>query len=100
MSFCRWVGLSSRAWRLNWRKSAYRMVSATPPQYILCRRSRSATLSANADSFEQLDLLNRETPKQNEKQEKLEQAMDAIRGKYGKGAITFGNTGKFSGWDD
>jgi hypothetical protein len=26
--------------------------------------------------------------------------MDAIRGKYGKGSITFGNTGKFSGWDD
>ena len=57
-------------------------------------------LTEDADSFEQLDLLNRETPKQNEKQEKLEQAMDAIRGKYGKGAITFGNTGKFGGWDD
>ena len=57
-------------------------------------------LTEDADSFEQLDLLNREAPKQNEKQEKLEQAMDAIRGKYGKGAITFGNTGKFSGWDD
>ena len=57
-------------------------------------------LTENADSFEQLDLLNREAPKQNEKQEKLEQAMDTIRGKYGKGAITFGNVGKFSGWDD
>ena len=57
-------------------------------------------LTEGADSFEQLDLLNREAPKQNEKQEKLEQAMDAIRSKYGKGAITFGNTGKFSGWDD
>ena len=34
------------------------------------------------------------------KQERLEQAMDAIRGKYGKGAITFGNVGKFNGWDD
>ena len=57
-------------------------------------------LTENADSFEQMDLLNREAPKQNEKQEKLERAMDAIRGKYGKSAITFGNTGKFSGWDD
>ena len=57
-------------------------------------------LTEDADSFEQLDLLNREAPKQNEKQEKLEQAMDAIRGKYGKGAITFGNAGKFGGWDD
>ena len=57
-------------------------------------------LTEDADSFEQLDLLNREAPKQNEKQEKLEQAMDAIRGKYGKGAITFGNAGKFSGWGE
>ena len=57
-------------------------------------------LTENADSFEQLDLLGGETPKRSEKQEKLEQAMDAIRGKYGKGAITFGNVGKFNGWDD
>ena len=57
-------------------------------------------LTENADSFEQLDLLGGEAPKRSEKQEKLEQAMDAIRGKYGKGAITFGNVGKFNGWDD
>ncbi len=57
-------------------------------------------LTESADSFEQMDLLGGEAPKRSEKQEKLEQAMDAIRGKYGKGAITFGNTGKFSGWDD
>ena len=54
-------------------------------------------LTENADSFEQLDLLGGETPRRSEK---LEQAMDAIRDKYGKGAITFGNAGKFSGWDD
>ncbi len=57
-------------------------------------------LTENADSFEQMDLLGGEAPKRSEKQEKLEQAMDTIRGKYGKGAITFGNTGKFNGWDD
>ena len=57
-------------------------------------------LTENADSFEQLDLLGGEAPRRSEKQEKLEQAMDAIRGKYGKSAITFGNVGKFSGWDD
>ena len=57
-------------------------------------------LTENAESFEQLDLLGGETPKRSEKQEKLEQAMDAIRGKYGKSAITFCNAGKLSGWDD
>ena len=50
--------------------------------------------------YQQLDLLAGDTPRRDEKQERLEQAMDAIRGKYGKGSITFGNTGKFSGWDD
>ena len=50
--------------------------------------------------YQQLDLLAGDTTRRDEKQERLEQAMDAIRGKYGKGSITFGNTGKFSGWDD
>ena len=50
--------------------------------------------------YQQLDLLTGDTTRRDEKQERLEQAMDAIRGKYGKGSITFGNTGKFSGWDD
>ena len=57
-------------------------------------------LSDGADSFQQLDLLDGAAAQREEKQERLEQAMDAIRGKYGKGAISFGNTGKFSGWDD
>ena len=57
-------------------------------------------LTDSADSFQQLDLLDGAAAQREEKQERLEQAMDAIRGKYGKGAISFGNTGKFSGWDD
>lgn len=51
-------------------------------------------------SYEQLDLLGEKVQIKNEKQEKLESAMDAIRGKYGKGSIFLGNGGKFSGWDD
>ena len=57
-------------------------------------------LTDSADSFQQLDLLGGAAAQREEKQERLEQAMDAIRGKYGKGAISFGNAGKFSGWDD
>ena len=57
-------------------------------------------LTDSADSFQQLDLLDGAAVQREEKQERLEQAMDAIRGKYGKGAISFGNAGKFSGWDD
>ena len=57
-------------------------------------------LTDSADSFQQLDLLDGAAAQREEKQERLEQAMDAIRGKYGKGAISFGNAGKFCGWDD
>ena len=48
-----------------------------------------------------MDLLGTQQTARSEKQEKLEQAMDAIRGKYGKDAISFGsNGGKQVGWDD
>ena len=57
-------------------------------------------LSPDGESYPQPDLPTGDTPRRDEKQERLEQAMDAIRGKYGKGSITFVNTGKFSGWDD
>ena len=54
-----------------------------------------------AESYQQLDLLGEPQTRRSEKQEKLEQAMDAIRGKYGKDAIAFGsNGGKQVGWDD
>ena len=54
-----------------------------------------------AESYQQLDLLGAQQTQRSEKQEKLEQAMDAIRGKFGKDAIAFGsNGGKQIGWDD
>lgn len=59
-------------------------------------------ITDSADSFQQLDLL--EAPvvsRQQEKQEKLERTMDAIRGKYGRGSISFGLPGEDrAGWDD
>ena len=66
---------------------------------------RSLTVTAlsltDADtSYEQLDLLGSSAQIKNEKREKLESAMDAIRGKYGNHAIFLGNSSKFSGWDD
>ena len=51
-------------------------------------------LTDSADSFQQLDLLDSSAPQRSDRRERLEQAMDDIRRKYGKGAITFGNTGK------
>ena len=66
---------------------------------------RSLTVTAlyitgNGDSFQQLDLLGGEKQQKNEKQEKLEDAMAAIRGKYGAGAIHFAQSGPGHGWDD
>lgn len=54
-----------------------------------------------AESYQQLDLLGTQQTQRNEKQEKIEQAMDSIRGKFGRGSIAFGTPGeKQSGWDD
>ena len=57
-------------------------------------------ISESADSFQQLDLLGGAKQQKNEKQEKLEDAMAAIRGKYGTGAIHFAQSGPGHGWDD
>ena len=70
------------------------------PDPIRALTGTALYLTDSADSFQQLDLLDGAAAQREEKQERLEQAMDAIRGKYGKGAISFGNAGKFSGWDD
>ena len=66
---------------------------------------RSLTVTAlyiteSGDSFQQLDLLGGAKQQKNEKQEKLEDAMAAIRGKYGTGAIHFAQSGPGHGWDD
>ena len=56
-------------------------------------------ITESADSYQQLDLLAGDAPRRDQRQEQLESAMDAIRGKYGKDAIAFGHRGKV-GWDD
>ena len=60
-------------------------------------------ITDSADSFQQLDLLagDGSHPAAGQKQEKLERTMDAIRGKYGRGSISFGLPGEErAGWDD
>ena len=42
------------------------------------------------DAYEQVNLFTAGAASKKEKQEKLEAAMDRIRGKYGTGAIVFG----------
>lgn len=70
------------------------------PEPIRALTVTALYLTPDGESYQQLDLLASDAARRDEKQERLEQAMDAIRGKYGKGSITFGSTGKFSGWDD
>lgn len=57
-------------------------------------------ITDSADSYQQLDLLGGAAAEKNEKQERLESAMDAIRGKYGKGAISYGVADSKVGWED
>lgn len=59
-------------------------------------------ITDSADSYQQLDLLAGDATARDRRQEQLEFAMDAIRGKYGRDAISFGHRGKVRkvGWDD
>lgn len=59
-------------------------------------------ITDSADSYQQLDLLAGDATARDRRQEQLESAMDAIRGKYGRDAISFGHRGKVRkvGWDD
>ena len=59
-------------------------------------------ITDSADSYQQLDLLAGDATARARRQEQLESAMDAIRGKYGRDAISFGHRGKVRkvGWDD
>lgn len=59
-------------------------------------------ITDSADSYQQLDLLAGGATARDRRQEQLESAMDAIRGKYGRDAISFGHRGKVRkvGWDD
>ena len=47
-------------------------------------------VTEDGQAYRQMDLLGQASAKRNERQEKLESAVDAIREKYGSGAITFG----------
>ena len=59
-------------------------------------------ITDSADSYQQMDLLAGDATARDRRQEQLESAMDAIRGKYGRDAISFGHRGKVRkvGWDD
>ena len=56
-------------------------------------------LTPESEAYEQLDFFSLEAGPRNEKQEKLERTMDAIRNKYGNGAIAFG-AGRLDRRDD
>ena len=47
-------------------------------------------VTEDGQAYRQIDLLGQASAKRSERQEKLESAVDAIREKYGSGAITFG----------
>ena len=49
-------------------------------------------VTEDGQAYRQLDLLGQSSAARSEKQEKLESAVDAIREKYGSGAIRFGQT--------
>ena len=51
-------------------------------------------ITDSTDSYQQLDLLAGDATARDRRQEQLESAMDAIRGKYGKDAIAFGHREK------
>ncbi|MBQ9393712.1 MAG: DNA polymerase IV [Oscillospiraceae bacterium] len=71
------------------------------PQPIRMLTVTALYITENADSYGQEDLLGAADRAQDERQEKLEGAMAAIREKYGKGAIAFGTASeKKVGWDD
>lgn len=63
-----------------------------PPSPIRMLTVTAIALKGEEDAYEQADLLDDKAPKR-EKQEKLESAVDKIRGKYGMGAVRFGAAG-------
>ena len=63
-----------------------------PPSPIRALTVTAIHLAQESDAYEQADLFTLSDAPQKEKQEKLEAAMDRIRGKYGNGSIVFGST--------
>ena len=64
----------------------------TPPTPVRALTVTAINLVQNMDAYEQVDLFTAPAAPKKEKQEKLEAAMDRIRGKYGSSAIVFGAT--------
>lgn len=62
----------------------------TPPNPIRALTVTAIHLVPEGQAYEQIDLFTAPAAPSKEKQEKLEAAMDRIRGKYGTGAIVFG----------
>jgi len=61
-----------------------------PPAPIRALTVTAINLVQDIDAYEQVDLFTAPAAPKKEKQEKLEAAMDRIRGKYGSSAIVFG----------
>ena len=61
-----------------------------PPAPIRMLSVTAIHLTEEGDAWQQADLFTPAAPVQEQKQEKLEQALDSIRGKFGKSAIRFG----------
>ena len=72
-------------------QSAMELVDALwrPPAPVRALTVTAIHLEAEDEAYEQEDLFAAPAPRR-EKQERLEAAMDRIRGKYGSGSITFG----------
>ena len=62
----------------------------TPPAPIRALTVTAIHLVQEGDAYEQVDLFTASAAPKKEKQEKLEAAMDRIRGKYGGRSIVFG----------
>jgi len=71
-----------------------------PPAPIRMLTVTAIHLSPEEEAFEQEDLFAASDGRQKERQEKIEAAMDAIRGKFGKDSIQFGTTGAARQQDD
>ena len=70
------IGLTDQLWR--------------PPSPVRALTVTAIHLVPEGDAYEQVDLFTAGAAPKKEKQEKLEAAMDRIRGKYGADAIIFG----------
>ena len=62
-----------------------------PPTPVRAMTVTALYVTEDGDAFRQLDLLGGAAQERSQRQEKLEGTMDAIRRKYGRGAIAFGD---------